>query len=270
VALRYFWFTLVYNDFRNRYRRSFLGVAWSLARPIGMTIVLYAVFWRIFDKPEDPNNPNAISASYAPFLFTGIALWQFLTESILLGCGCFAEGGSYLRQQPVPVLIFPLRVVLSASIHLIISLAIAMALTAAFVGLPSVAVLVSLVPAIVLIFCLGIGLATLSGLMHTHFTDTKHLLEILLQALYFLTPIIYRPQMMLEERARMSWFVVKLNPLNAVLELVRQPLLSGERGQSGHYADPWSWQLALMFLGVVSVLAWWGLRKLEKNLVFWV
>jgi lipopolysaccharide transport system permease protein len=261
VALRYFWFTLVYNDFRNRYRRSFLGVAWSLARPIGMTIVLCIVF-STFIKDT--------SASYAPFLFTGIAMWQFLTESILLGCTCFGEGAPYLRQQPVPVLIFPLRVVLAASIHLVISLAIAMVLTAIFIGLPSMTVLVALAPALVVVFCLGIGLATLSGLMHTHFTDTKHLLEILLQALYFLTPIIYKPQMMLENRAKLSWVVVKFNPLNAVLELVRQPLLSGEGGQAGHYADPWSWQLALMFVGVVSVLAWLGLRKLEKNLVYWV
>src|SRR5271155_3367134 len=101
-ALRFFWLTLVYNDFRNRYRRSFLGVAWSLARPLGMTLVLYVVF----SKNEDF---SANSASYAPYLFTGIAIWQFLTESILLGCTCFAEGASYLRQQPVPVLIFPMR-----------------------------------------------------------------------------------------------------------------------------------------------------------------
>jgi len=175
VAMRYFWFTLVCNDFRNRYRRSFLGVAWSLARPIGMTIVLCLVFSKAF---------NDTSASYAPFLFTGIAMWQFLTESILLGCTCFAEGASYLRQQPVPILIFPMRVVLGASIHLMISLSIAMVLTALFVGLPSVAVLLALAPALILVFCLGVGLATLAGLMHTHFADTKHILEISLQALY--------------------------------------------------------------------------------------
>ena len=65
-----------------------------------------------------------------------------------------------MKQQPVPVLIFPLRVVPGASVHLVISLAIAMALTAAFVGLPSPVFLVGLAPALVLVFCLGIGLAT--------------------------------------------------------------------------------------------------------------
>jgi len=254
IALRYFWWTLVHNDFRNRYRRSFLGVAWSLARPVGMTIILCIVFSRIFkDDSQD----------YAPFLFAGIAVWQFLTESILLGCTCFAEGSAYLRQQPIPVLIFPLRVVLVASIHLAISLVIATLLTGFFVGLPSPLILLALAPAVMYAFCLGICLATLAGLVHTHFSDTKHLLEIVLQGLYFLTPVIYRPQMF-DDRVRMSWLVVKYNPLNAILELVRQPLLTGE------YADAWNWQVALLFLAVVGTLAWWGLRKLENNLVFWV
>jgi ABC-type polysaccharide/polyol phosphate export permease len=78
-----------------------------------------------------------------------------------------------------------------------------------------------------------------------------------------MTPVIYRPQMF-DGRVRMSWIVVKYNPLNAVLELVRQPLLTGE------YADLWNWQMAFLFLGVVAILAWWSLRKLENNLVFWV
>ena len=168
-----------------------------------------------------------------------------------------------MRQQPVPVLMFPLRVVLGASLHLTISLLIAVLLTAVFVGMPSMMMLFSILHAVGLLFCLGLGLATISGLVYTHFTDTKHLVEILMQALYFLTPVIYPPQMF-DNRAKLSWLVVKLNPLNAVLELVRQPLLNGE------YADPWNWQLALLFLAVVSALAWWGLRKLEQNLIFWV
>lgn len=254
-ALRFFWLTLVYNDFRNRYRRSFLGVAWSLARPIGMTVVLCTVFSKILKEPTN---------TFAPYLFIGITMWQFLTESILLGCTCFSEGASYLRQQPVPVLVFPLRVVVGASIHFLIALSIAITLVMTLIGVPSPAALLELIPALGLLFALGVCLATLSGLMHTHFADTKHILEIALQALYFLTPIIYTPRTMLAERARMSSVVVHYNPLNAVLELVRQPLLANQS------ADPWNWELALLFLGVAAVLAWWGLRKLEKNLVFWI
>jgi len=136
-----------------------------------------------------------------------------------------------LRQQPIPVLIFPIRVVLVAGIHLIISLVIAMVLTASLIGIP-IANGVNLAHAGTCIrVCLGIGLATISGLLHTHFADTKHLLEIVLQALYFLTPVIYRPQMF-DDRIRMSWIVVTYNPLNSVLELVRQPMLSGEYAET--------------------------------------
>jgi lipopolysaccharide transport system permease protein len=257
-SLRYFWWTLVRNDFKNRYRNSFLGLAWSLARPIGMTIVLCVVFSGMFERKDGGANQD-----YPVFLFTGIAVWQFLTETLMLGCTCFVDGSRYLRQQPIPLVVFPLRVVLGSGIHLVIALSIAMTLAAYCVGLPPPSALLSLVPALALLFCLGIGFATLAGLIHTHFTDTRHLLEIVLQALYFLTPVFYKPGIF-KDRPRVNFLAVDYNPLYAVLEIVRHPL------QTGEWATAWNWGLALAFLGIVIALAVVCLRLLEKNLVFWV
>src|SRR5262245_37842713 len=78
--LRYFWFSLVRNDLSTRYRRSFLGIAWSLVRPLMMTAVFCLVFGNLFGRP---------AGEYAPFLLLGLTLWQFVVESVLQGCECF-------------------------------------------------------------------------------------------------------------------------------------------------------------------------------------
>src|SRR5947199_94913 len=114
--LRHFWLTLAKHDLRDRYRRSILGIAWSLIKPAGMTAILTLVFTRVFQVPV---------AEYAPFLFLGIITWQFLNESVVQGCQSFRLGSTYLRVRPVPIAIFPLRVVLSAGVHALIGLAAA-------------------------------------------------------------------------------------------------------------------------------------------------
>ena len=253
IALRYFCLALVRNDLQNRYRRSFLGIAWSLARPIGMTIVLCTVFTHAF---------NLALEEYAPFLFVSIALWHFLVESMVAGCNTFKLGASYIRQQPIPLLVFPLRTVLGAGVHTSLALGLALLLIAYFRGLPSLPVLASVVPGLAVLLLLAVALATLLGILHTHFPDTQHLLEIALQGLFYLTPVMYRPDV-LADRGRLS-DLLACNPFAAVLELIRRPLVAGLYPEPAHCVN------ALAFLAVVGGLAWICLRRFERDLVFWI
>src|SRR5436190_17576829 len=115
---RYFWLSLVKMDLRTRYRRSVLGLGWSLLHPIAMTIVLCTVFSAIFKaKIED----------YGPFVLAGLATWNFLLTSTTQGCQCFFLGESYIRQYPSPLAIFPLRTVLGATVHFLMALVVVLA-----------------------------------------------------------------------------------------------------------------------------------------------
>ena len=67
--LRYFWMALVRIDLKNRYRRSMIGVGWSLLHPILMTIVLCTVFGQFFHRGD--------IKTYAPFLLSGLGLLEF-------------------------------------------------------------------------------------------------------------------------------------------------------------------------------------------------
>src|SRR5262245_1175215 len=101
---RYFWLSLVKNDLRTRYRRSILGLGWSLVRPIAMTVILCAVFRRLFHRDD--------VWSYAPFLLSGLAVWDYVVTATKQGCHSFFQGESYIRQHPAPIAIYPLRTVL--------------------------------------------------------------------------------------------------------------------------------------------------------------
>ena len=100
-------------------------------------------------------------------------------------------------------------------------------------GLRNLAALPALLPALALLFVLGWSLAILMGVVNVLFQDTQHLLEVLLQVLFYLTPIIYPPQLL---KLRHLDRVVNLNPLTWFLDLIRQPILDGRLPSPGIYA----------------------------------
>ena len=118
---RYFWFSLVKMDLRTRYRRSVLGMGWSLLHPIAMTLIICMMFRHILGN----NNVR----EYAPFLLAGLVCWQYILVSTLQGCQCLFQGESYIRQYPAPIAIYPLRTTLGGAIHFLLGLVVVIGLT---------------------------------------------------------------------------------------------------------------------------------------------
>src|SRR5205823_12748718 len=118
------------------------------------------------------------------------------------------------------------------------------------------------VPGLVLLLLFGLCVAAITGLLHAHFPDTHHLLEIGLQVAFYLTPILYPPDSV-RQRVRLAW-VLELHPLGALLALVRAPLPAGESPAL----------LAVLigvgFVVITALLAWTALRRCERTLVFWI
>jgi lipopolysaccharide transport system permease protein len=250
--LRYFWTSLVRNDLRNRYRRSVLGIGWSLLHPILMTAVLCAVFCPLF---------RADYRQFAPYLLVGLAFWNFLVTTATQGCHCFFQGESYIRQQAAPLAIHPLRTVLGTAIHGLAALAVALVLGWAVSGFGNAPALVSLAPTLGLIFVFGWSLALCCGVANVIFQDTQHLVEVLFQVLFYLTPVMY-PAKLLAER-RMEWLVL-CNPLASFLELLRAPILDGQ-------FPPWSaYAIALTTTAAVFGVAALALARLERRLIFYL
>jgi lipopolysaccharide transport system permease protein len=251
--LRYFWMSLVRNDLNNRYKRSFLGIGWSLLKPLSMTLVFCVVFANLFRVPV---------ADYAPFLLIGMTMWQFLTECLIHGVHSFARGSPYIRQQSVPLAIFPLRVMLGSGIHALIALGVSLFVTLFFQGYLNPVGLLYLVPALVLLVVLGWAAAVLTGIMYTYFPDTSQILEIVLQILFYATPIMYRPELF-SGRTKFA-ALLQWNPLTSVLALIRTPILEGTMPAFHQIA------IAVTFVAIMTALAVLVLRKLERTLILWI
>jgi lipopolysaccharide transport system permease protein len=250
---RHFLGALVAHDLRHRYRHSALGIAWAVARPLGMAAILTMVFAAAVHMP---------ARAYLPFLVLSLVLWQFFAESLVAGCNAFRAGAGYLRLQPVPLAVFPLRVVLANSLHALVGLLSAFLLIGILDGLPSWPVLASALPGLAMLLFTTLALASLLGVLHVYLGDTQHAVELGLHALFFLSPILYRPGA-LANQSRLAWLIAA-NPLTPLFESIRRPLLLGQ------YPEPAHWLQAAGVLAVAGCLAWYAVVRCERSLVYWI
>lgn len=247
---RYFLASLVKMDLRTRYRRSVLGMGWSLLHPIAMTTILCAVFAKIM---------HAEVSEYAPFLLAGLATWSYLVAATVQGCQCFFQGEAYIRQYPAPMAIYPLRTALGGTVHFLLALSVVIILAWYFNGFGNLAALICLVPTVLLLFVFVWSLAVLAGFANVLFQDTQHLCDVGFQILFYATPVIYK-EAVLRDRG-LGW-LVDFNPLVPFLRLIREPILEGRLPTGQTFATA----------GLIALLASCSagvvLARLQRRLIF--
>jgi lipopolysaccharide transport system permease protein len=248
--VRHFWLSLVRMDLRTRYRRSVLGLGWSLLQPLAMTAVLCLVFSQIV---------GVTVRFYVPHLLTGLVCWNFLVGCALQGCQSFFLGESYIRQCPLPLAIYPLRTSIGAFFHFIMALGVLSVIVAVMRGAASPLAYASFLPSMAIIFAFGWSLAVISGMSNVFFQDTQHLAEVGFQIFFYLTPIIYR--MSDVEKHPLAW-LLNFNPLVPFMQLIRTPLLDGTPPPLGTYA------IAIATTAIAAGLAGTVLRKMQDKLIF--
>lgn len=249
---RHFLMALVKLDLRQRYRRSVLGIGWSLLNPLAMTVVFTVVFSSLLG--------NGDPISYAASVLTGMAVWGFLRDSALNGCRCFMTNEAYIRQSPIPYTVYTLRTVLGQAIHSLIALAVVVVMIAIFKSDAAVLLRVGLiVPGILVALLAAWAAATIAAFVTVYFHDMQHLLEVGAQIMFFLTPIMYTRKLL--DDKQLGW-IVDANPIYWILELTRGPLLTGHMPTTQMYAAGAGVAAALVGLAIGTV-AW-----LQKRVIF--
>jgi lipopolysaccharide transport system permease protein len=250
--LRYFWMALVRVDLRKRYRGSTIGLGWSLLHPIAMTAVLCTVFSQLF---------HAEVRTYIPFLLAGLTFWNFIGAVVNTGCQCFFIGESYIRQHPAPLAIYSLRTTLGASIHFVLGMGIVLLIVWCLKGFGNLPAMLTLIPTLLLLFVFGWAVATFMGVFNVMFQDTRHLSEVVLQILFYVTPILYPAEML---RLRHLETAVQMNPLAAFLDLIREPLLEGRFPSMSAFMIAAVTTVASA--GIAVVVLW----RVERKMIFYL
>lgn len=245
------WRALAVLDMRMRFRRSYFGVAWMVFNQLIFALGAGYLWASILNVPP---------ASFIPTLAIGLAIWGFISGLLLEGCATFPTAAGYLRQLPLPRMVFIFRVVMVQTTFLGIGLTTSVAVMAAFGVPPSWGVLTAL-PGILMVLALGVLVVTSISFLGSRYRDLQHGIAMLLQLLFVITPILYPPAMMVERG--LEW-AVHVNPLTAVIEVIRHPLLHNDFAPALHY------QIVGGLLVVNALIAWLVVRFLGKRMIFWL
>jgi len=204
------WMTMAMKDMRQRYRRSILGPFW-LTLSMGVFVAALSLLYAgILNQPLD---------EYLPYVASGFIVWGFTSAMVLDGAQTFTVNEGIIRQLPAPLSIYAYRMVFQSLIIFLHNILIYVVVALLFSIKPGASLLLAF-PGLMLLCLNGLWMGLLLGLVSARFRDVPQILASIIQVLFFLTPIIWRPDM-LPERA----FIVDLNPLYHFIEIVRAPLL---------------------------------------------
>ena len=203
----------VARDLRKAYKRSSLGYLWSMLNPLMMMLIITAVFSVILKIQVE---------YYSVFLFAALMPWQYFNQTVLGGLDSIRANRRIIEHVPIPKYVFILSLAFSNLANLFLAL-VPFCAVALFVG-KSLTWSMMLLPVIVLpLMMLSVGAALLFATMNVFFDDTRHLTDVLLQAMYYLTPIMYGVEHLPASLAK--W--LQFNPMYHIIGLMRSAFYFG-------------------------------------------
>jgi ABC-2 type transport system permease protein len=210
---------LVRTDFKLRYQGSALGYAWSLLRPLLLFLILYIVFVRFLKIGGDiPHFPV--------YLLLGIVMWNFFNEMTVLSLGSIVGRGDLIRKIRIPRWI----IVLSSSISALINLFLNLLVVGVFMIVNDVNVLASALwfPLILAeVYVLALGCSLFLSAAFVKFRDIGYIWEVIMQAGFYLTPVLYPMSQIPNETFRK---IILLNPMAQAIQDARFSLISHDSG----------------------------------------
>ncbi len=213
MRYRYLLEDLVIRDIKVKYRRSFLGLVWSILNPLLMMMVITAVFSRVF-KISIPNFPI--------YYLTGSTLYSFFSEATSNAMTSTIYAAPLIKKVYIPKYIFPLEKAIFAFVNLMFSFIAVIIMFLVLRHPITWTILLFPIPVLyLLVFSIGVGL--ILSVLCVFFRDMMHLYGVFLTALMYLTPIIY-PVDILPENIK---FFVQCNPLYYYVDYFRQVTMYG-------------------------------------------
>ena len=238
--------TLAFTDWKLRFFGSMLGYFWSLLRPLLLFGVLYAVFSQIVDVGGNVKD-------YPVQLLIGVILFTFWGEVTGGSVTSVVERETLVRKIAFPRAVIPLSVALGAAFNLALNLIT----LGAFLALAGVEprwtwLLVPLPLFFLMLFAVGVSLMLSS--LYVSFRDVKPIWEVVLQALFYATPVIY-PIELLAAKYETASHIALMNPVAAVIQQTRHLVLGGDTPSAAEAIGDGALLLVPLFLVAAAAAA---------------
>lgn len=237
---------LVKRDLKGRYKGSVLGFFWNLIVPICQILVYILVFSQVM-RYDVPN--------YYLFLVVAMMPWITFTDCMNQGSGCIVGQSNLVSKIYFPNEILPISTVIARFVNLLLTFIIIFLMI--IIGGQGVNVIALLyLPLVLLIeFIMALGITVVLSAITVFFRDVQYIVQVLLMAGVWVTPVLYEPGMVGGTLAT----ILNINPLSPIITAFRQILYYKQSPDMG----------SLMFAGAFAlvqlILAWIIFRKLESG-----
>ena len=201
-------FVLIKKELTLKYQNTILGYLWLIVNPLLLTFVYYFVFVIVF-KIKTQN--------YFLYLIIGILVWNSITSSLMYGINSFISNASFVKKLPIPKTVIPLSVIIANQLpNFIILFSIG-----CIISSPLSLIWLVILEIIQLTLIVGIVLAL--SPINTIVRDLNNLINFFLNILFYLTPVVYNPNMIPAKYK----FLLLINPFALLLTLWHSAILDG-------------------------------------------
>ncbi|WP_051334758.1 ABC transporter permease [Bradyrhizobium sp. Ai1a-2] len=243
------WISLGWLDVKQRYRRAVLGPFWITISMSLLVLTLGTVYAGLFKQDVH---------SFLPYLAGGFIVWNFCTATINESATAFTVAEGLIKQGGIPLSLHIFRTIFR---NFVINAHNIVVMLLLYIWQPSLLNLnlLLLVPGLALMLVNFVWISLIIGVLCTRFRDLPPIIGNVLQILFFVTPIMYRPDAL---PANLS-FIVRLNPFYYLIEVVRSPMLG---------AAPPGYMYAVVVLTAAagSLLAFWLFVRTRARIAYWL
>ncbi len=239
---------LISNSIKTRYKRSALGIIWTLLNPLLNTLVLTIAFSQIFRFDVE---------NYTVYLLVGFITWNMMSQTTTQAMYTLIWGSGLLKRIYLPRTIFAVSVAGNGVINFLLAL-IPLALVMLFMRHPFTPALLLLPLAILILVMFTLGLSLLLSTLAVFFTDIVDMYSVFLTIWFYLTPIIYPLSIVPAKFAP----VVQWNPMTTMLDVFRSIIYLGQT------PTPQAWLITAGLAIATLVIGWFVFTKRVDELAY--
>lgn len=241
-------YQLIARNIKTRYKRSVLGIFWTLLNPLLMMMVLTFVFSEVF---------RFKTHHYAAYALSGLVLWNFFAQTTSGAMSELVWGGSLMNRIYMPRAIFAATALGTGLVNLLLSL-IPLFVIMVVTGVPIRATILFLPVPLLLTAMFALGVALFLSTLAVYFADVLEMYQILLMAWMYFTPIIYPKEIV----PKKLLLLFNLNPMYHLLESFRAPLYSAS------FAGPKTLAAATAVAVLTLAFGWWFFARKADELAY--
>lgn len=177
-------FALLGRELAGKYKGSFLGLGWTLVRPLMMLFIYAVVVGQFLGASKSVEK-------FAIFIFVGLLFWNLFSDSINNGAISLTINGSLLKKVWFPREVLPLTSFAVATVHFIVQLGVLIIGFGIWNAWPNLYNLLYLIPIVLIAFPVAFGFSLIFSVLNVRFRDTQFIVEVGLLLLFWLSPILY-------------------------------------------------------------------------------